>query len=65
MKPYGREKKVNGSSHKYGSHWKKDYHVHDRNHRKVESWWEEICDYLSRTSIKGLVKKQIDDEISE
>ena len=62
MKPYGREKKVNGSDHRFGSHWKKDYHMHDKKHRKVESWWEGICDYLSRTEIKRRWRKDIENE---
>ena len=60
MKPYGREKKVEGSGG-----WKKDYHLHDRNHRKIESWWEGICDYVSRARMKQDIKKEIKKEIEE
>lgn len=53
MKPYGREKKVKGSS------WKKDCHPK----RGYINWWEEICDYLSRGRIKQLNKKDINNEL--
>jgi len=59
MKPYGREKKVKGSGR-----WKKDYHLHDKNHRKIESWWEGICGYISRERMKQLFKKYIQNEES-
>lgn len=52
MKPYGREKHVSG-----GQTWKKDYHLHDKKHRKVESWWEGITDFLSRSAMKQKLKK--------
>ncbi len=58
MKPYGRENKVTG-----GQSWKKDYHLH-RNNRKIESWWEGMCDYLFRTEIKRRWKKEIDKELN-
>lgn len=65
MKPYGRSGYVNGSSHKFGSHWKKDYHCHSKNHRKLGNWWEEIVDYLFRTEIKRRWKKEIEEEIDD
>lgn len=55
MKPYGREKKISGSGL-----WKKDYHLHNKKHRKVESWWEAIADYLSRSAMKQKVKKEME-----
>lgn len=64
MKPYGREKKINGSSHVFGSHWKKDYHLHDKNGRKVESWWEGIACYLSRSKMKQDIMQKIKEEYS-
>lgn len=57
MKPYGRIKHVTG-----GNKWKLDYHLH-KNGKKLENWWEEICGYLPRTTIKKLWKKDIDVEI--
>lgn len=58
MKPYGREKKITQNPE-----WKTDYHGHSKNHRKLESWWEGIADYLFRTEIKRRWKKQIEEEI--
>ena len=56
MKPYGREKKITG-----GQPWKKDYHP-----RKSErNWWEDICDFLSRSTMKQKSKKEIENEINE
>ena len=60
MKPYGREKKISGSGR-----WKKDYHLHDKNHRKLESWWEDICCFISRKTMKQLFKKQFNSELFE
>lgn len=65
MKPYGREKNVNGSSHIFGVHWKKDFHVHDKNHRKLEAWWEGICSHLSRTEMKRRWKKDIEKKLED
>ena len=53
MKPFGREKKIKGSGI-----WKKDYHIHHKN-KKVKNWWEDICDYLSRSMMKQNWKKDI------
>lgn len=57
MRPFGRVKTVKG-----GNEWKKDYHLHKKN-RKLENWWEDITDFLSRSSIKRMVKKYIDKEL--
>ena len=57
MKPYGRNKYITG-----GQEWKKDYHLHDKRHRKVESWWEGIADFISRSAMKQTLKKEIDKE---
>lgn len=57
MKPYGRIKTVKGS----GS-WKKDYHLHTKKGRKLESWWEGICDHLSRSRMKEIWKKEVDNK---
>jgi hypothetical protein len=59
MKPYGREKKVKGS----GS-WKKDYHVH-QDGKRLQNWWEDMCNYLFRSTMKQNVKKEIDKELEE
>ena len=56
MKPYGRNKKVNGSN----GTWKKDYHLHNKKHRKIKNWWECICDYETRTTMKLKIKKFIE-----
>lgn len=50
MKPYGREKKVKGS----GS-WKRDYHPR----KGLINWWENMCDYLTRSRMKQIWKKEI------
>jgi hypothetical protein len=57
MKPYGREKKITQNPS-----WKKDYHLH-RKGRKIESWWEGIADFISRSRIKQIVRKEIDEEL--
>lgn len=57
MKPYGREKKI-----MQNPSWKKDYHLH-RKGRKIESWWEGIADFISRSRIKQIVRKEIDEEL--
>lgn len=59
MKPYGREKKVKGT----GS-WKTDYHIHHKN-KKIGNWWEDICNFLTRSRMKQLLQKDIDLEINE
>lgn len=55
MKPYGRDKKVLGS----GS-WKKDYHL---KRLGCANWWENMCDFLTRSRIKQIVQKDITNEI--
>ena len=59
MRPYGRIKHVTG-----GNNWKLDYRLH-KNGRKLENWWEDICCYLPRTTVKKLWKKDIDVELNE
>lgn len=51
MKPYGREKTVKGDA------WKKDCHC--KKHRMI-NWWEDICCYLSRTTMKARTRKEIE-----
>jgi len=55
MKPYGREKSVKGRS------WKKDVHPP----KGYINWWEDICDFLSRSAMKQQVKKEINKEINK
>ena len=63
MKPYGREKKVKGGYY-HGSNWKVDCHCHTKNHRKLGTWWEEFSEnYLSRTAIKKLWKKEVENDL--
>jgi len=57
MKPFGREKKIKGSGA-----WKKDYHIHYKN-KKVKNWWENICNYLSRSMMKQNWEKDIKHEL--
>ena len=54
MKPYGRAKTVKFYC-KIDCHPRKGWH----------NWWEDLAECLPRTTIKQLVKKQIENEISE
>lgn len=54
MKPYGREKKLKGVS------WKRDYHPP----KGFVNWWENVCNYVSRKTMKQQVKKEIQNENS-
>jgi len=47
MKPYGRYKKYKGTSSKKDVHPKKGY----------VNWWENVCEFLTRSSIKKQWKK--------
>jgi hypothetical protein len=58
MKPYGREKKLQGNGP-----WKKDHHPHPKH--LWRNWWETINDCLSRSRMKQLSKREIDKEILE
>lgn len=53
MKPYGLGRKITGSK------WKKDYHLHDKNHRKIGTWWEDLVDYISRRRMKQDLNNKI------
>lgn len=53
MKPYGREKKVQGAG------WKKDVHPK----KGYMNWWEDICDLFSRSRMKQNWKKDAEYEI--
>lgn len=60
MKPYGRK----NEPIKGGNPWKIDYHIHDKNHRKVGSWWEDMSeDYIDRGAIKRNWKKEVYEDI--
>lgn len=53
MRAYGSIKRIN---HFVG---KVDYHCHDKNHRKVGSWWEDYSDTVPRSTMKLLLKREI------
>lgn len=55
MKPYGREKTVKGRTYKTDCRPKRF---------KALNWWENICDFLSRTTLKHRWKKEIEKELS-
>jgi len=55
MKPYNREGNIKGSGI-----WKKDYHLHNKNHRKILNWWEvEMQHFTSRSRIKQILIRSI------
>ena len=66
MKPYGRIDFVHGGSYRKLCHWKKDHHCHDKNHRKIVTWWEDFSSNCrSRSAIKRLWKKKINDDLKD
>ena len=58
MKPYGLLRKI--------KHFKakKDYHLHSKKGKKIESWWEDYSTIYSRTTMKRenslLIKRNYD-----
>lgn len=60
MKPYYQGKKLVGN----GS-WKKDYHIHDKNHHKVENWWVDLNEWLTRTTLKQRTRREIEKELED
>ena len=54
MKPYGREKKVRFQS-KTDCHPKKGF----------INWWEDIARFLSRSRMKQINKKELEDDIQK
>ncbi len=56
MKPYGREKKLQGTGV-----WKQDVHPK----KGYMNWWEDMCKFLSRGRMKQIWKKEIEDELSD
>lgn len=60
MKPYGRkDEPIKG-----GNFWKRDYHLHSKNGKKLDNWWEEMSEaYVDRGSIKNKVKRKIEKEL--
>lgn len=52
MKTYGREKKLKGTGT-----WKRDVHPK----KGYVNWWENMCDLLSRSRMKQLWKKDLND----
>lgn len=55
MKPYGREKKLQGTGA-----WKKDAHPK----KGFVNWWENMCDFYSRGRIKQIWKKDVENIIN-
>ena len=56
MKPYGREKKLQGTGA-----WKRDVHPK----KGYVNWWENMCDFFSRSRMKQIWKKEINQELSD
>jgi hypothetical protein len=56
MKPYGREKKLQGTGA-----WKRDVHPK----KGYINWWEDMCSFLSRGRIKQNWKKEVKSEIEK
>jgi hypothetical protein len=56
MKPYGRLKKVKG-----GKPWKVDVHPK----KGFINWWEDMCDFLTRSTMKQNWKKEVDKDLNE
>jgi hypothetical protein len=55
MKPYGRIKKIKGRR------WKRDVHPP----RGWINWWENMCGYVSRSTLRKIWKQEINEEIDE
>ena len=56
MKPFGREKNISS-----GRAWKIDNHPP----KGYVNWWKNMCDFLTRSRMKQINKKEIDKEIEE
>lgn len=54
MKPYGRDKVISG-----GNNWKIDRHPRPK--KKWINWWEDITDYLCRSTMKQNLKKELNE----
>lgn len=63
MKPYGREKKIKGgrSNVGYCGNWKRDVHPW----KGYVNWWEDMCTILTRSAMKSITKKTIEQELEE
>ena len=58
MRQYGRDKTITG-----GNSWKRDYHLHSKNHRKLKNWWQEISENSTpRATMKQKLKQEISKE---
>lgn len=55
MKPYGRVKNVKGGTWKHDVHPPKGY----------INWWEDMCTYVSRSTLNQMVRKEIETELNE
>ena len=58
MKPYGREKHVNGCNN-----WKIDYHIRPK--RNFQNWLEDICTLLPRSTMKAKAKREIEELLKD
>jgi hypothetical protein len=56
MKPYGREKNLKG-----GKPWKVDVHPK----KGYVNWWENMCDFLTRSRMKQKWKKDVESDLSD
>jgi hypothetical protein len=56
MRPYGREKKLQGTGV-----WKRDVHPP----KGYVNWWENMCNFLSRSRMKQNWKKDVKCELSD
>lgn len=56
MKPYGRYKKVRLNI--------PDYHPPKKS-GGWRNWWDDMCDYLDRSAIKRIWKKEVEQELEE
>lgn len=52
MKPNNRKPPIKGCR------WKKDFHLHDKKHHKIDNWWVELSEnQIGRNIIKQKIKK--------
>lgn len=58
MKAYGRKPGLQATGP-----WKTDYHIHHKN-QKVGNWWEDIRGFFTRSRMKQLLQKEIEEELN-
>ena len=61
MKPYNLGNKLSSGTTSPTGSWKVDYHLHTRKGRKIENWWEGMVNYISRSTRKQQLKKDINE----